>query len=157
TRETLAGAPAVEWVASAVAELDRLPEVRILTRTTVLGAHDHNYLVALERRTDHLGADAPAHLSRQRVWHIRARAAVLATGAPERPSAFAGNGGPGVMLAGAARAYVNRYAVAPGRRAVVFTTNDSGYATAIDLADAGLDVAAVVDARENAPEPWRSR
>jgi sarcosine oxidase subunit alpha len=152
TRETLAS----DWVARAVAELDALPETRVLTRTTVTGAYDHNHLVALERRTDHLGADAPAHLARQRVWHIRAREVVVAAGAHERPIAFAGNDRPGVMLAGAARTYVNRYAVAPGRRAVVFTTNDSGLAAAIDLADAGIEVAAVVDARDEVPEPWRS-
>src|SRR5215510_10213117 len=61
---------------------------------------------------------------------------------------------PGVMLAGAVRTYVNRYAVAPGRRAVVFTTNDSGYEAAIDLADAGIDVAAVVDPRTDAAAQW---
>jgi len=156
TRELLDDAPAGNWVARAVAELDALPELRVLTRTTVLGAYDHNYLVALERRTDHLGPQAPAHLSRQRVWHIRAREVVIATGAHERPIAFADNDRPGIMLAGAARTYVNRYAVAPGRRVVVFTTNDSGFAAAIDLADAGIEVAAVVDARDEVPEPCRS-
>jgi sarcosine oxidase subunit alpha len=155
-REPLDGAPAGDWVARAVAELEALPEVRVLTRTTALGAHDHNYVVALERRTDHLGAEAPAHLSRQRVWHIRAREIVVAAGAHERPIAFAGNDRPGIMLAGAARTYVNRYAVAPGRRAVVFTTNDSGLATALDLAGAGIEVAAVVDARPDVPQHWGS-
>jgi sarcosine oxidase subunit alpha len=154
TRRLLGGAPAANWVAGAVAELEALTEVRLLPRTTVLGLHDHNHAVAVERRTDHLGADAPAHLSRRRVWHIRARQVVLATGAHERPIAFAGNDLPGVMLAGAARTYVNRYAVAPGRRAVVFTTNDSAYEAALDLADSGVAVAAVVDARDRAPAAW---
>ncbi|MFC7648511.1 hypothetical protein ACFQX6_54795 [Streptosporangium lutulentum] len=72
---------------------------------------------------------------------------MLATGAHERSIAFADNDRPGVMLAGAARAYANRYGVLPGRRAVVFTTNDSAYAAARDLADAGVEIAAVVDAR----------
>jgi sarcosine oxidase subunit alpha len=143
-------------VGRAVAELEALPDVRVFTRTTVLGAYDHHYLVALERRTDHLGPQAPAHLSRQRVWHIRAREVVIATGAHERPIAFADNDRPGIMLAGAARTYVNRYAVTPGRRAVVFTTNDSGFAAAFDLAGAGIEVAAVVDAREEVPEACRS-
>jgi sarcosine oxidase subunit alpha len=157
TRETLDGAPAVDWVTAAVAELAGLPEVRLLARTTVLGAHDNNYVIALERRTDHLGPDAPAHLSRQRVWHIRAGQVVSATGAHERPIAFADNDRPGIMLAAAARTYVNRYAVLPGRRAVVFTTNDSAYAAAIDLADAGVTVVAVVDARAQAPTAWQER
>jgi sarcosine oxidase subunit alpha len=156
-RETLDGAPASEWVADAIAELASQPEVRVLARTTVLGAYDQRYLVALERRTEHLGGDAPAHVSRQRVWHIRARRVVLATGALERPIAFADNDRPGIMLAGAARTYVNRYAVAPGERAVVFTTNDSAYAAAVDLADAGVSVAAVIDARTQVPAVWRER
>ena len=156
-RDTLDGAPAAAWVADTIAELSSRPEVRVLTRTTVLGVHDQNYLVAVERRTQHLGADAPAHLSRQRVWRIRARRVVLATGALERPIAFADNDRPGIMLAGAARTYVNRYAVAPGERAVVFTTNDSAYAAAVDLADAGVRIAALVDARAEIPPVWRER
>ena len=51
------------------------------------------------------------------------------------------------MLASAASTYVNRYGVAPGRRAVVFTNNDSAYRAALDLVDAGVDVRAVVDVR----------
>jgi len=154
TRQRINGVAANEWVARTAGELDTLPEVRVLSRTTVLGAYDHRYLVALERRTDHLGAEPPVHLSRQRVWHIRAQQVIVAAGAHERPIAFADNDRPGIMLAGAARTYVNRYAVAPGRRAVVLTTNDSGYEAAIDLADAGIDVAAVADARGEISECW---
>ncbi|HET6869745.1 MAG TPA: 2Fe-2S iron-sulfur cluster-binding protein, partial [Solirubrobacteraceae bacterium] len=156
-RETLDGDPADAWVSDVITELGDYPEVRVLARTTVLGAYDHGYLVALERRTEHLGPDAPAHLSRQRVWHIRAQRVVLATGALERPVAFADNDRPGVMLAGAVRTYVNRYGVAPAKRAVVFTTNDSAYAAAVDLADAGVSVAAVIDARAAVPAVWRER
>jgi sarcosine oxidase subunit alpha len=148
SRETLDAAPACDWVARAAAELERLPDVRVLTRTTALGAYDHNYVVALERRTDHLGVAAPAHLSRQRVWHIRAREVVVATGAHERPLVFDGNDVPGVMLAGAVRTYLNRYAVMPGERVVLATTNDSAYDTAEDLLAAGAEVVAVLDAAE---------
>ncbi|MFJ8533765.1 glycine cleavage T C-terminal barrel domain-containing protein [Streptomyces sp. NPDC093591] len=91
--------------------------------------------------------DAPEGVSRQRLWHIRARQVVLATGAHERPLTFAGNDRPGVMLAAAVHTYLNRYAVAPGSRAVVATTNDSAYDTVADLHAAGIDIAAVVDAR----------
>ncbi|MGW7001491.1 sarcosine oxidase subunit alpha family protein, partial [Streptomyces sp. NPDC054933] len=139
-----------DWIAEACSELDAAAEARMLRRTTVFGYYDDNYLLAAERRTNHLGSRAPSHLSRERIWHIRARQVVLATGAHERSVAFAGNDRPGIMLAAAARTYVNRYAVAPGRRAVVFTTGDSAYPAALDLAAAGVDVAAVVDAR---PEP----
>ncbi|MET7657271.1 ferredoxin, partial [Streptomyces sp. NPDC005486] len=93
---------------------------------------------------------------RERVWRIRARRVVLATGAHERSLVFADNDRPGVMLASSARAYVNRHGVLPGRHAVVFTTNDSAYAAALDLATAGVGVAAIVDTR---PEPgeWAER
>ncbi|MGW2490429.1 sarcosine oxidase subunit alpha family protein [Streptomyces sp. NPDC001606] len=139
--------PALEWVAEVRAALDAAPEAVVLRRTTAFGSYDDNYVLALQRRTDHLGTAAPAGVSRQRLWHIRARQVVLATGAHERPLVFAGNDRPGVMLAGAVRTYLNRYAVAPGSRAVVCTTNDSAYDTVADLHAAGTGVAAVVDAR----------
>ncbi|WP_369269155.1 sarcosine oxidase subunit alpha family protein [Streptomyces sp. R11] len=140
----------LEWVAEVRAALDAAPEVVVLQRTTAFGSYDDNYVLALQRRTDHLGADAPdpsEGISRQRLWHIRARQVVLATGAHERPLVFAGNDLPGVMLAGAVRSYLNRYAVVPGSRAVVSTTSDSAYDTVADLHAAGIDIAAVVDAR----------
>ncbi|MFC9925723.1 sarcosine oxidase subunit alpha family protein [Streptomyces sp. NPDC127190] len=139
--------PALEWVAEVRAALDAAPEAVVLHRTTAFGSYDDNYVLAVQRRTDHLGTAAPAGVSRQRLWHIRARQVVLATGAHERPLVFAGNDRPGVMLAGAVRTYLNRYAVAPGSRAVVCTTNDSAYDTVADLHAAGTGVAAVVDAR----------
>ncbi|WP_105972512.1 sarcosine oxidase subunit alpha family protein [Streptomyces geranii] len=137
----------LQWVADVRAALDAAPETVVLQRTTAFGSYDDNYVLALQRRTDHLGADAPEGISRQRLWHIRARQVVLATGAHERPLIFAGNDRPGVMLAGAVRSYLNRYGVAAGSRAVVSTTNDSAYDTVVDLHAAGIDIAAVVDAR----------
>ncbi len=137
SRVTLDDAPAIRWVASMRRRLAELPEVRVLTRTTAIGYYDRNYLVALERRGPRRG----------RLWHLRARRVVLATGAHERPIAFPGNDRPGVMLASAARTYVNRYGVLPGRRVVVFTVADSGYEAALDLRDAGAEIAAIVDAR----------
>ncbi|HXC88858.1 MAG TPA: sarcosine oxidase subunit alpha family protein [Stellaceae bacterium] len=123
------------WLADAAAELVALPETRVLLRTTVIGRYDSNYLVAAER-----GA-------RNRLWRIRARHVVLASGAIERPLVFPGNDRPGVMLAGAVEAYVNRYAVAPGRRAVLFANNDDAYYTAAALKATGVEVAAIVDIR----------
>ena len=120
--------------------LAAMPEVRVLTRTTAIGYYDHNYLVAVERRPARRAAVAPA----------RGRRVVLATGAHERSLAFPGNDRPGVMLASAARAYVNRYGVRPGRRAVVFACADSGYEAARDLRAAGVEIAAIVDPRPRA-------
>ncbi len=151
TRDSIGNGPAAEWIAAAMTELLAMDEVTLLPRTTVFGYYDHNFLAALERVTDHLGPAAPADLARQRLWRIRARQVVLATGAIERPLLFENNDRPGVMLAGAARAYVNRFAVRPGRRAVVFTNNDSAYETGVELAATGIEVAAIVDVRPNPP------
>ncbi len=145
-----------DWLDATGTALDAAPDVRVLRRTTVFGYYDDNHLLAVERRTNHLGAAAPDNVSRERVWRIRARRVVLATGAHERSLAFADNDRPGVMLAASARTYVHRHGVLPGRRAVVFTTNDSAYAAALDLAAAGADVAAIVDTRTE-PGPWAER
>jgi sarcosine oxidase, subunit alpha len=147
------GEPAAGWVDRASAELAAWPEVRVLVRTTVTGYYDHRYLVAVQRRTDHVG-EASSSVARQRLWHIRAGQIVLATGAHERGVLFADNDRPGVMLAGAAAGYAWRYGVRPGRRAVVFGTHDGALRSALDLAEAGVDVAAVLDARPSPGRPW---
>ncbi|WP_128803811.1 MULTISPECIES: sarcosine oxidase subunit delta family protein [unclassified Streptomyces] len=144
------------WVSETTRLLTTSPDIRVLHRTTVFGYYDDNHLLAVERRTNHLGAAAPPNVARERVHRIRARRVVLATGAHERSLAFADNDRPGVMLAHSARTYVNRYGVLPGRRAVVFTTNDSAYAAALDLAAAGVEIAAIVDTRDDAGE-WAER
>jgi sarcosine oxidase, subunit alpha len=141
------GAAGPAWAAEAVRELASRPEVRLLPRNTIFGYYDGNHLCGLERRTDHLHPDDATGAPRQRLWHIRAGRVILATGAHERPLVFAGNDRPGVMLAGAVQAYVRRWAVLPGRRAVLFTNNDRAYEAALALADAGAEVAAIIDAR----------
>jgi sarcosine oxidase, subunit alpha len=156
TTDTLDGAPACEWVAGAVAELAELPDVLHLQRTTAFGHYDDGFVLAVQRRTDHLGSAAPRNVSRQRVWRIRARRVVVATGAHERPIVFSDNDRPGIMLAGAARTFLHRYGVLAGRDAVVFTTDDAAYAAAVDLVDAGARVHAVVDARPEAPPDRRA-
>lgn len=143
---TIDGMSPLAWVEKTTAELATLPEVRLLRRSTVFGYHDHNFLTINQRLCDHLPPDQ-RNGTRERVWRVRAKQVVLATGAIERPLVFGNNDRPGVMLASAVSAYVNRYAVRPGTRAVVFTNNDSAYQSALDLAAAGITVAAVVDAR----------
>jgi sarcosine oxidase subunit alpha len=128
---------------AAIAALDN---VAVLTRTTAVGAYDHGVFAAVERVGDHLPEAAPDR-PRQRLHVIRARRAIFATGAIERLVAFPGNDRPGVMLAAAARAYANRWGVAVGRRVVLFTANDEAYASARDLAAAGVAIAAIVDPR----------
>ena len=152
--ETLNGHPAMDWVDATVAALSASPEVQLLPRTTALGYYDHNYLVLLERRRDHLPPAERRGRARQRLWHLRARHVVLATGAHERPLVFADNDRPGVMLASAAAAYAHRYGVLPGRKAVILTNNDSAYRAALTLADAGAEVGAVVDLRPASDGFW---
>ncbi len=146
----IADRSSVHWVATIEAELAALPDVRILPRTTVVGVYDGGTYSVLERVNDHL-AEPPAHEPRQRLWRIFAKRCVLAAGAIERPLVFGDNDRPGVMLAGAVRAYLNRYAVAPGRRAVVFGANDETARTVADLDRAGIRVEAVVDPRSAVP------
>jgi len=145
-RVVIDGRPALDWVGHTVRELQDLPEVMPLLRTTVFGYYDHNMVALAERVADHL-PEPPPYAPRGRLWLVRARQVVLATGAIERPLIFADNDRPGVMLAGAARAYANQFGVRPGSKAVVFTCHDDAYRTALDLAETGVEVAAIVDAR----------
>ena len=143
---TIDGKSGADWVAASMAELDAMENVTVLRRSCVFGYYDHNFLGIAERVADHVAEPAPFQ-PRVRLWHVRARKVVLATGAIERPLVFADNDRPGVMLASAARTYVNRFAVRPGNRAVVFTNNDSAYGAALDLHGAGITISAIVDAR----------
>ncbi|QEW19664.1 Aminomethyltransferase [Marinibacterium anthonyi] len=154
--QTLDGRPAAEWVAEAEAELRAMENVRILGRTTVFGVYDHGVFGAVERVSDHLATPgdtsgvAPGPV-RQTLWRITAKRAVLAAGAMERPIAFRDNDRPGIMLAGAMRAYLNRWAVAPEGRVAIFASGDDGHRTAVDLVAKGVPVLAVIDARPDAP------
>jgi sarcosine oxidase subunit alpha len=134
-----------EWIATILAELRGMPEVTILNRTSVFGYQDHNLLTACERRTDHLPLNERRG-SRERLWKIRAKRAILTTGAHERPIVFGNNDLPGIMLASAVSTYIHRYAVCPGRRALIFTNNDNGYQAAVYFKECGGDVT-VIDAR----------
>ena len=127
------------WLSATIAELEKLENVRLLTRASCFGAYDGEVYGVVERLWDHVPVP-PARQPRQRYWQIRTRQAVMATGAIERPFVFGGNDKPGVMLAGAVRTYLNRYGILPGQRMVVATNNDSAYRVAIDLAGAGADV-----------------
>ncbi|MEM8872134.1 MAG: 2Fe-2S iron-sulfur cluster-binding protein, partial [Pseudomonadota bacterium] len=138
------------WTEARRAELEAMPNVTFRTRTMGAGVYDHGYVLAYERLTDH----APTHAGpRHRLWRIRAKQVITASGALERPLAFAGNDVPGVMLASAVRDYVRLYGVSPGDRTVLVTNNDDAYRTALALLDAGLTVPAVLDARTVADGP----
>ena len=132
----LLGAGWNDWLDASLATLHAQPDVRLLTRTAAFGLYDQNLVLLAERRS-----------GGGRLWQVRAKRVVLATGAHERPLIFANNDRPGVMLAAATRTYINRYGVAPGKRAVIFTNNDSTDLVAADLTKAGIIVEAIVDVR----------
>ena len=139
------GQSAEDWVAATVEALQGMENVEIRTRLMGAGVYDHGYLLAYERLRDHLPNEkGPRH----RLWRIRTKQIVTATGAIERPLSFAGNDLPGVMLASAVRDYVVNWGVSIGDRTVVVTNNDDAYRTAIVLKMAGLDVPAIIDARQ---------
>ncbi|MGO8830627.1 MAG: sarcosine oxidase subunit alpha family protein [Steroidobacteraceae bacterium] len=140
------GEAALDWLQRSVQALLSDARVTLLARTTAFGYFPHNFVALNERLTDHLALPA-AHQPRERLWHVRARRVVLATGAIERPLVFPGNDRPGIMLAGAAQTYLNRYGVRVADRIVVVTACDAAYQAALDLRAAGVEVAAVADLR----------
>lgn len=153
SRELLDGREASTWAESVLAELAEMEDVLLLPRTTANGLHDHNFVTLYERRAEHMGDTIPQingqKPARACLHHVRAGQVVLATGAHERPLVYAHNDLPGNMLAGAVSTYIRRYGVVPGRRLVVSTCHDDGYRAALDWAEAGHQVVAIVDARKH--------
>src|SRR3546814_14786596 len=113
-----------DWAKNTAAKLEARPNGRVVTRTTAFGYYNHGFLGLAERVSDHLdrpGRDVP----RERLWQVRAKRVVIATGAIERHMVFANNDRPGIMLASAARTFLNHYGVAVGRQVGVFAAHDS--------------------------------
>jgi sarcosine oxidase subunit alpha len=113
-----------------IARARRTANLRIFTDTTVSGLFPDNWLSAL---------------AGNRLYKIRAKQVVLATGGYDQPLVFAGNDRPGIMFADAAQRLMRLYGVKPGTTAVIATANRFGYEAALDCLDAGFAVAAVVD------------
>jgi heterotetrameric sarcosine oxidase alpha subunit len=149
--EEIDGKPALDWIARQSAALKAMPNVRVMHKTRVTGVYDGGTYGALEQVGEHL-AEPLTDVPETCFWRIVAKRAVLCAGAIERPIAFNGNDRPGVMMASAVRAYVNLHNVKPGQSAVVFCNNDDAHRTARDLLAAGVDMAAVVDSRSDAPQ-----
>jgi sarcosine oxidase subunit alpha len=147
TAGSIAGACAKDHAAAAAADLAMQDNVHVLTRATVVGHWHHNYLMIFERVAEHDPALLAAGSPRHRLWRVRAKQVILATGSIERPLAFANNDRPGIMLASAAAGLVERYGVAPGLSGIVFTNNDNAYLTAMRLKQAGVGVR-IVDSRK---------
>jgi len=139
----------IEWIREKYKELSNFKNVKILNRTSVSAYHNYNYLIMMQNLTDYLPEKEKKGKVRQRLWKVRAKKVILATGSIERPLIFDGNDRPGIMLSSAIKKYVNFYSVKCGNKIVIFTNNDSGYETAIDLHNKGTKIEAIVDIREN--------
>jgi sarcosine oxidase subunit alpha len=141
---TVDGQPVEAWIATVVSELETMANVTLRLRCMGAGVYDHGYVLGYERLRDHAPeVDGPRH----RLWKIRTKQIVTATGAIERPLSFAGNDIPGVMLASAVRDYAVNWGVSVGDRVVIATNNDDAYRTAITLKGLGLTVPVILDAR----------
>lgn len=144
----LDGKPASEWLAQVAAEMATLPNLRVMMRTAVTGAYDGGVYSALER----VGLHRPsrADLPRECFWRITAARAILAAGALERSIAFEDNDRPGIMLASAVQDYLNIYGVAVGQRIALLANNDGARRVARQLIQAGIEVVAILDTRDDA-------
>lgn len=121
--------------------------IRLYTHTTAAGYYADHWVPLVQQH---------------RMIKMRAKAVVVASGAYEQPAVFRNNDLPGVMLASAAQRLIYRYAVQPMRRAVMLVANHDGYRAALDLADHGVAIAAIVDLRHQQPpdqlrQIWRDR
>ena len=143
----LEGVDGATWASNAAAGLHALPNVLVLRRTSAFGYYDHNYLMAVERRTDHLGPGRAPGIARKRLWHFRARRVILATGAHERPIVFGNNDLPGILLANAACTYATKFGVSLGRNGAAFVNNDHGFALALETHAVAKNLPTIIDVR----------
>ncbi|MCV9998392.1 sarcosine oxidase subunit alpha [Pararhizobium sp. YC-54] len=148
---TIDGQDGFTWAQATAANLAKMDNVTVLPRTTAFGYYAQNFVGLNERVTEHL-AKPDKKLPRERLWQVRAKRVIIATGAIERHMVFANNDRPGIMLASAARTFLNHFGVAVGKKVGVYTANDSAYEAAFDLKRAGITVAAIVDSREKPGE-----
>ena len=140
------GREGFDWAQDVGRELATMDNVRVLTRTTAFAYQAQNMVDLVERVSEHVAK--PGKLDpRERLWQVRAKRVIVATGAIERHMVFANNDRPGIMLASAARTYLNHFGAAVGSNVAVYTANDSAYAAAFDLKAAGVAVPVIVDAR----------
>ncbi len=131
-----------------VESLKSLKNLTIKTRTSLAAYHGYNYLLARENLTDHLDINLKKNKVRQRLWKIRAKKVIIATGAMERPLIFNNNDWPGIILSYSIKKYIDYYGVKCGQKISLFTNNDSAYEVAISLINSGVTVKSVVDIRD---------
>ena len=137
-----------EWKNKILDELKKLKNVKIITSTTLFAYMHYNYLLAIQDLQPNNGKNKKNSI-RQVVWKIRAKKVILATGSIERPLTFNNNDRPGIMLANSVSKYLNGYGVNLGKEIVIFTNNDSAYQTAMDFHHQNINIAAIVDVRND--------
>ena len=137
-----------EWKNTILDELNNLENVKIITSTTLFAYMHYNYLLAIQDLQPNNGKNKKNSI-RQVVWKIRAKKVILATGSIERPLTFNNNDRPGIMLANSVSKYLNGYGVNLGKEIVIFTNNDSAYQTAMDFHHQNINIAAIVDVRND--------
>ena len=142
-----------KWLKKEIDNFKNYPNLLIKKRTSLAAFHGYNYLLAKENLTDHLGANERKNKIRQRLWKIRAKKVVIATGSIERPLIFNNNDRPGILLSSSIKKYIDFFGVKSGNEISLFTNNDSAYETAISLNKSGVKVNTIIDIRENSTSP----
>ena len=136
------------WLSKEIDSLKNLKNLTIKTRTSLAAYHSYNYLLARENLTDHLNLNERSGKIRQRLWKIRAKKVIIATGSIERPLIFNNNDRPGIMLSSSIKKYIDYFGVKCGDKISLFTNNDSAYETAVSLSKSGTTVNSIIDIRE---------
>jgi sarcosine oxidase subunit alpha len=126
-----------ERTQSLIASVQSNPRIRVVTNTYAAGYYADHWVALV----------SPDYMTK-----VRSRSVVVAQGAYEQPAVFRGNDLPGVMLASAAQRLLYHHAVAVASRVAIVTANAEGYAAALDALGSGIEVAAVLDLR-NEPGP----
>ena len=126
-----------EGIRKLAAELQGNPNLEIMSGAMVFGVYEDN-LVAAQWGND--------------LMKIRADKVILATGASDRHLVFDNNDRPGIMTARGVERLIMVHGIAPAEEAVVVTTHDGGYHTALLLHGAGVKLKAVVDSRASGTE-----
>ena len=136
------------WLEKEIKNIKNNKNLTIKTRTSLAAYHGYNYLLAKENLTDHLSLDERKGKIRQRLWKIRAKKVIIATGSIERPLIFNNNDRPGIMLSSAIKKFIDFYGVKTGKEISLFTNNDSAYETAISLKKSGVNIVSIIDIRD---------
>lgn len=117
-----------------VEQVEKHQNIEVLLNATCNGWFTDNYLPIIQGK---------------RMFKARAKQCIVASGAFEQHVVFRNNDLPGIVLCSAASRMMKLYGVKPGEQAVILAGNDQAYLTALELAEHGVVVKAVVDMRDS--------